>query len=103
MVGVYYRGLHRSHSATSPRTYHASRQRRLRSGLSASAMTSSFVFRHTPLKVVYLLSTVGTLLVKLPGWMVLLTFPSARQKVSWSYKRALLISIFQHISSALNK
>ncbi|KAF9644832.1 alpha/beta-hydrolase [Thelephora ganbajun] len=66
-------------------------------------MASSFVFRRAPFNLLYLLSTVATLLVKLPGWMVLLILRSARQKASWSYKRALLVSIFQHVSSALNK
>ena len=66
-------------------------------------MVNSFVFRCPPLKVLYLLSKVGTLFVKLPVWVVLLVFRSARQKASWSYKRALLVSTFQHVGSALNK
>ena len=66
-------------------------------------MANSFAFRRAPLKALHLLLTVMTLLVKLPGWTVLLAFPSARQKASWSFKRALLVSIFQHISPALNK
>lgn len=66
-------------------------------------MTNSFVFRRAPFKALYLLSTVATLLVKLPGWLAILAFPSARQKPSWSFKRALLVSVFQHVSPALNK
>ena len=66
-------------------------------------MASSFAFRHPPLKALYLLSTVATLLLKLPVWAVLLAFRSARQKASWSYKRALLVSILQHILPALSK
>lgn len=65
-------------------------------------MTNSFAFRHAPLKVLCLLTTVATLLVKLPGWAILLVFRSARQKASWSYKRAFFISIFRHVSLVLD-
>ena len=60
-------------------------------------MVNSFHFRHAPLKVLYTLFSITTLFVKLPGWFLLYTFPSARHKHSWSYRRALVVSVIQHL------
>lgn len=66
-----------------------------------SAMTNPFIFRRQPFKLLCVLSTVVTLLVKLPGWAVLYIFRSGRQRPSWSFKRALVASISNHVVSAL--
>ena len=69
--------------------------------LPTSAMTNPFIFRRQPFKLLCVLSTVVTLLVKLPGWAVLYIFRSGRQRPSWSFKRALVASISNHVVSAL--
>lgn len=70
--------------------------------LRVSTMTTSFPFRYTPLKVLFTLFSLATLLVKLPVWAVFFLSPSARHKPTWSFKRALVVSIIQHLLQALD-
>ena len=61
-----------------------------------SSMASSFPLRHRPFRVLYILFSLATLFVKLLGWTILFLVPFARPKPSWSFKRALIVSIRRH-------
>jgi hypothetical protein len=51
-----------------------------------------FVFRHQPLKALFLIySTLTILFIRIPYWAILSSIPACRQKRSWSLSRSFVL------------
>ena len=63
---------------------------------------NTFIFRHQPLKAIYLAYVVATLVfIRLPCWLVLFLVPWFRPRRSWTLARTLLVKTLQIVVPAI--
>lgn len=67
-----------------------------------TAIGNNFIFRHQPLKAIYLAYIAASLLfVRIPIWSILSVVPWLRPRSSWTYRRTLLVKSLQVIVPAI--
>lgn len=64
-------------------------------------MKYQFVWRHQPLKAIYLTCVFAKVLcVRLPLWAILAVVPAFRPRRAWTYKRTVLVKVLQTLVPA---
>lgn len=62
-------------------------------------MAEYFRYRRQPLKGLYQLYAIVSIVVSLPVWAVLAAIPATRQRRSWPMSRCILVRIFQRANA----